>query len=107
MQREGRAPVHPELFREAAMVAWRSDLDEELLELSEQPVLDVDALIARLEDRGAPLQEKRELVFALGALGGPRAAMALRHYLGDPDPGLESVAQLALGQALARSPDGG
>ena len=83
------------------MVAVRNVVEiEESSELWCSPLLDVNALAERLEERLAPAWEKREILFALGALGGPTAAQVLRRYLCEPDPGLEQAAQEALEQAL-------
>ena len=70
-------------------------------------LLDVEQLAARLDERLAPNFEKREILAALGALGGPRAEQVLQAYLVDPDPGLEALALSALEQARAASPEGG
>ncbi|MBS2032659.1 MAG: SEC-C domain-containing protein [Deltaproteobacteria bacterium] len=71
-----------------------------------ESLLDVDQLGARLDERLAPAFEKKEILAALGALGGPRAEQLLAGYLVDPDPGLEHLAMMALVQARAASPEG-
>lgn len=76
----------------------------ESLEL-EQPLLGVEALSAKLDER-LPAFEKRVALAALGALGDPRAVGTLRAYLAEPDPGLERDADRALERALAASPEG-
>lgn len=67
---------------------------------------DAERHALQLYDPATRLMTKELLLAGLSLQAGPRAVLALRSYLAEPDPGLEELAHAALEAALLRTPRG-
>jgi uncharacterized protein YecA (UPF0149 family) len=67
---------------------------------------DAERRALELYDPATRLLFKELLIAGLSIQAGPRAVLALRSYLAEPDPGLEDLALAALEAALRQTPEG-